>query len=279
MRIPIQHFSVAEFGLKAQVFCNRLKPVFKTLQPDLYDVKAKQIDILKRSSIQVPVDTYRGYYEGLLSENSVKEVFDALSKEDKRKYMSLVPFRFRAVSSYKVLFSKNSALSIKRHQTNPFAQKEALVAEERFDIRKWNRIFPELSDEAANILEFRTVLEGVSKRIHSFLPNIKGLNLVIHHVKVRTLTDQITSNSPEGLHQDGFPFIVSALVVERKNIHGAESQIFEEGKKNPLYVATLQPGSGLLQPDLGTSLWHLVTPIYGRGHRCSIGFDIQPIEE
>ena len=98
-----------------------------------------------------------------------------------------------------------------------------------------------------------------------------------HHVRVTTLPGLETSNSPEGLHQDGFPFIVSALVVERENIYGGESEIYAGDKKTLILKTALQPGFGLLQPDLGSDLWHLVTPILGAGYRSSIGFDIEPI--
>ena len=94
---------------------------------------------------------------------------------------------------------------------------------------------------------------------------------------VETAKERITSNSPEGIHQDGYDYIVSALVVERKNISGGISEIFANDKKSKILSTTLQPGFGLLQPDLNTDLWHHVTkiqPTSDIGFRSSIGFDI-----
>jgi hypothetical protein len=81
------------------------------------------------------------------------------------------------------------------------------------------------------------------------------------------------------LHQDGYDYIVSALVIERKNIIGGISQVFADDKKTKLLSTKLNPGQGILQPDQGTSFWHNVTPFSvipqtEVGYRSSIGFDI-----
>ncbi|MDY3245082.1 2OG-Fe dioxygenase family protein [Campylobacter sp.] len=39
-----------------------------------------------------------------------------------------------------------------------------------------------------------------------------------------------STNSPEGIHQDGMDFIMSAFVIDRKNINGAKSIIYENDK-------------------------------------------------
>lgn len=277
LRVPITPFSVAEFGITPYKFCQALRPVFHTLAPDLYDVKAKQIEILKHSPIPVSAKTLRAYYEGALRENVLEQSYQALPAAAKREYRDIAPYRYRAISTFKIVFGDKGEPQIERCKTAAFTQDEALIAEDKTDVRQWRRVFPELSEEAASLPAFRLVLEGLSKRINTLIPHLIGLNIVTHHVKLTTLPRCVTSNAPEGLHQDGFPLIVSALVVERKNVSGAESQIYGEDKQDPLFTTVLQPGSGLLQPDLHSPLWHTVTPISGKGHRSSIGFDIQPL--
>ncbi len=276
MRISIQHFSVIEFGLKPQVFCDQLKPVFGRLLPDFYDVKKRQIEILQTSPVQVSPTYMKQYYEGASDGRVLKPSYQALSARAKDEYDGLRPYRFRAISTFRVLFDSGEP-KVMRCPTLPFSQDEALISENKIDVRRWKRVFPELSEEAASLPAFCMVLQGISRRIYSQMPSIHGLNIVAHHVKVQTVPGILTTNSPEGLHQDGFPLIVSALVVDRENISGGESQIYGEDKKTLLFRATLQPGNGLLQPDLGSPLWHTVTPIQGDGYRCSIGFDIDPI--
>lgn len=276
IRMPILPFSVVEFGINNLEFCRRLSPLFNKLSPDLYDVKKREVEILQRSPIRVPINMLRKYYEGQVGAYVFKESFDALPLADRREYEHLAPYRYRAISTFQVFF-ENGKPVVNRSPTMPFSQEEALISEEKVDVRKWNRVFPELSEEAAAEPIFHATIIGLFRRIHAFMPDMYGMNLIVHHVKVITIADQITTNSPEGVHQDGFPLIVSALVVDRRGVSGGESLIYSEDKKEPIFTTILQPGNGLLQPDLGSCLWHTVTPITGQGYRSSIGFDIQPL--
>ncbi|MCR2089001.1 2OG-Fe dioxygenase family protein [Campylobacter upsaliensis] len=63
------------------------------------------------------------------------------------------------------------------------------------------------------------------------------------------------TNSPEGIHQDGMDFIMSAFVVERKNIRGAKSIIYMEDKKTRIFETILKDGQGILQVDANSPLW------------------------
>ena len=276
MRVPIHLFSVAEFGIKPHEFSSLLSPVFRSLPPDFYDVKRRRIEILEESPIKTPPSILREYYEGIRGEQSIFKGYKALSTIKRREYHAVEPYRARAVSTFDVSFI-NGLPIIQRKQTPLFKQEKGLISEDKVDIRLWSRKFEELPKAVAEMPVFQRTLEGVSCRIHSLLPSILGLKMIVHLVKVKTLPNTVTSNSPEGLHQDGFPLIVSALVVERENVSGGESRIYGEDKKDPIFTTVLQPGSGLLQPDLGTPLWHLVTPITGQGYRSTIGFDIEPI--
>lgn len=97
------------------------------------------------------------------------------------------------------------------------------------------------------------------------------------------IPNQVSSNSPEGIHQDGMDYIVSALVVERNNVSGGKSIIYGADAITPLLNITLQSGQGIFQPDKGTELWHEVTPISlinpnEPGYRSTIGFDVLILE-
>ncbi|MEM8907566.1 MAG: 2OG-Fe dioxygenase family protein, partial [Bacteroidota bacterium] len=112
---------------------------------------------------------------------------------------------------------------------------------------------------------------------------IKGLNIIVHHTLVYCYSDQLATNSPEGIHQDGMDYIVSALVMERHNIAGGRSVIYGNDMQTKVMETTLQSGQGILQPDLGTELWHEVTAIRCKnaqklGYRSTIGYDITVID-
>ena len=95
-------------------------------------------------------------------------------------------------------------------------------------------------------------------------------------------------NSPEGIHEDGAAYIVSALVIRRENVTGGASQIFErlpDGRQELLLERTLAPGEFVFQADtgeertFGNDLWHHVTPVRATapgqpGFRDIVGLDI-----
>ena len=108
-------------------------------------------------------------------------------------------------------------------------------------------------------------------------------------MSVKATVAQPGDNSPEGAHEDGVDYIVSALVINRHNLKGGQSQIIEQlptGKKEIIYRRTLRPGEFVFQADTrdeliyGTDLWHHVTPFTmakpekGEGWRDIIGLDI-----
>ncbi len=108
---------------------------------------------------------------------------------------------------------------------------------------------------------------------------------------MRTLSYEkvLGENSPEGVHEDGAPYIISALVINRQHADGGISQVYEQlenGKKELVFERTLASGEFLFQGDTGeeliygNDLWHYVTgisPTAGAevGIRDIIGFDIE----
>lgn len=106
------------------------------------------------------------------------------------------------------------------------------------------------------------------------------VKLSVHHTKVVSRASQLASNSPEGIHQDGMDFIMSALVLIKENAAGGTSYIYGSDSKTPIFVSTLQIGQGIIQPDKNTDLWHSVDKIVPidstkEAIRATIGFDFE----
>ncbi|MGY0400257.1 MAG: 2OG-Fe dioxygenase family protein [Ostreibacterium sp.] len=101
------------------------------------------------------------------------------------------------------------------------------------------------------------------------------MNCIIHHTVIYTDNENNSTNSPEKKHQDGMDYIMSAFVIERNNVLGGKSKIYFEEKEHPLFTTTLQEGQGILQSDLGTTLWHDVSDIssHSTGFRFTLGLD------
>ena len=99
--------------------------------------------------------------------------------------------------------------------------------------------------------------------------------------------------APEGVHQDGADFIVSAIVIDKKNCIGGESRIYSgkpqelqyvDNSEDKLLIAkyTLSIGEGAFQADTLTGYWHEVTPIKlvdssQEAYRAMLGFDFHLI--
>lgn len=281
---PIHVFNVELFGVPIAQFVNEQRLVFDALPADPYDARKEQIEFLKQHSKSEKISEcdflFKQYYTGKEPLSCLSCLYDKLPDDKKQIFAKIIPYRFRAISRYQVDFAKDGS-QMKRIETgNSFVQKDKLLEDGKFDYRTLPRIFENLDEEFSSLPLFQKTVLGVSSIIHKTNPNIRGLDITIHHVRVKTSINRITSNSPEGIHQDGFPFIVSALVVERVGIEGGESQVFGDDRDTKIFTTTLMPGFGLLQPDLNTLLWHCVSkmsPVQTDGYRSSIGFDIQPI--
>ena len=136
------------------------------------------------------------------------------------------------------------------------------------------------------IMKFNCPLFGdqtiiyIAQKVKDTRSNLKKIKIIVHHTLVYTYLKQSATNSPEGVHQDGMDFIVSAFVIERVNIQGGVSIIYGADKKTPIFKAELQSGQGIFQADVFTELWHEVTPISSveegkESYRSTIGFDIE----
>tara|TARA_B110000914_G_scaffold220742_1_gene231338 strand:+ start:543 stop:866 length:324 start_codon:yes stop_codon:yes gene_type:complete len=95
-------------------------------------------------------------------------------------------------------------------------------------------------------------------------------------LKVASEFSSPSTNSPEGIHKDGAHFIISALVINKFNITGGSSIIYDNFK-NTLFSTNLDILQGIFMND--QKFLHNVTPIkslhhHSFGFRDIIGLDI-----
>ena len=108
---------------------------------------------------------------------------------------------------------------------------------------------------------------------------IDSFDVSLHQIRQITSSGIESHNSPEGIHQDGADYIISACVLNRYNIQGGTSYIYDNNL-DYLYTALLKENEFIFQDD--KSLYHYITPIqYSNihsddpfGHRDIIGLDI-----
>jgi len=123
-------------------------------------------------------------------------------------------------------------------------------------------------------------IKMAAKMTHNNHPNpINNLSIDIHQVRQITFNRMEAHNSPEGIHQDGCDYIISACVLNRHNIYGGISELYDMNKKR-IYKTTLTENEFIFQDD--RNLYHYVSPInyllYDSiepyGYRDIIGLDI-----
>jgi len=125
-------------------------------------------------------------------------------------------------------------------------------------------------------------LLGVACEVVSRAPHLKPQSFeVTTHLMLTHAGIRGSRPAPEGMHQDGANYIVSALVLERRNVEGGASVINRWRKDGPSAIDSivLAEGQGILQADIDSHLFHGVTAVVprvlvGPSYRSILGFDI-----
>lgn len=275
---PIRLFDLNSCGINSSRFINAILPSFYQLKWDHYTVKQQQLALLlrwfpkKREEI---IAFFSNYYIGHTPFEVIRDILVDLDTQSYQHLQSISPYRRRSIASF-VLFreQQQQIWAITRRSSNTFTQRTN-------DYRMLPRRFPTMSGVVTEHPDFKKLLTYLAQLVQSIRPEIQRLQLVCHQVSLVACPDSPADNAPEGVHQDGADYIVSAIVCERRNVQGGTSIIYGPDKQTSYLTITLQPGQGIFQADQGSGLWHDVTPIvfdstsYGDdGVRNILGFDI-----
>ena len=265
---------------------SELGPTYEHLPWDLYLLKRDHVQYLAHCFPEcnqtLMVEFLPKYFAGVLHEADLAEHLKRLSDEQLQEFKRIKPYRRRGISSFmlhKCEGCSNEWWRIEDLPHGAYAQSNTLVAN---DYRSLKRVFPPSPLAVTQNLQFRQVLVHLASMADKCRAGAtKKIKITCQQVGITTDPDQIVSNSPEGIHQDGCDYIVSALVIERKEIAGGQSVVFGPDKSTEYLRHTLQDGQGIFQADEGSPLWHIVEPIQPEtmgqaipGVRNIIGYDI-----
>lgn len=280
---PILCASLAYLGIDQQTFIDFFKDSFVKMPWDYYDVKRKQWEALPAPYTKGREAVFKQYYTDSAMDLELlagqldlpKSAIDGLSM--------IRPWRRRSVCSFDLNMA--DGISIQRVYPKGFEQ-----SMDEADIRSLPRVFAETESELVENDLFYGLMRKVAEYAQQVTPHIQieKIQMTAHFMSVKARQGVPGNNSPEGAHEDGADFIVSALVISRDNIAGGKSQVFEkmeDGSLVTLFERELQPGEFLFQADTGeekhygNDLWHYVTPFYVEGAKTEawrniIGFDI-----
>jgi hypothetical protein len=282
---PINVFSLAEFEIDIEVYTNYLKEFFFNLEWDDYLFRLQRLEFLSKNLLLTPIleqtfnPFFRNYYKGEEDIACLQNLIEKLSSNQLKDFFEIKPTRRRAMQAFKVYFDNHNINIIPTFE-NRFCQDEALVFNHNNDWRSIARTFSPPPVEMINE-ELIHIIKSLSNKIRLFHSNLYSINIFVHFTQIICEPLGAATNSPEGIHQDGMDYIVSALVIDRKNVQGGKSIIYQgNDNKNPFFETILQEGYGLLQPDKGTSYWHIVEPITAidkskPAYRSTIGIDFK----
>lgn len=281
--VPIRLFDLQYFGVNPRSFIRDLAPTFSILAWDYYDVRREQIAFLNQKFLGQKDrlnEFFHNYYYDKATLQDVGDLIVKLSLGDRWLLERIRPRRKRSAAKFVQNLPNGHTVRV------PVKNFSQTAGSEAGDYRTWPRIFNETSGLVTDNPEFRRLLQGIGELVSEIRPGVREISLTLHQVSIFTEHDLEGDNAPEGIHQDGSDYIVSALVVERDGILGGESIVYGPDKKTVYLRHTLQAGQGIFQADKGSPLWHDVTPINDDpntlptfGKRSIFGFDIDIIRE
>lgn len=274
---PLRLFDLDGLGIRAE-FLTFLTPTYEYLPWDSYDVKREQITFLSKiysHSADRLSDHLVDYYKDVVGLDGLKDLIESLSPEDRTALEAIAPYRKRSAARFEVGF-KNTDIEIKRIPLGVFSQKTS-----EDDVRALERVFAEMSEKVTQNPLFINLMKALTSLVKEIRGEIRSLEMTVHQVRIIARSHYAGDNAPEGIHQDGADYIVSAIVIKKRNIRGGVSTVYGQDKKTPYLQVTLEPGQGIFQADSGSPLWHDVTPIEldhqgpnKEGFRDMIGFDM-----
>lgn len=186
-------------------------------------------------------------------------------------HANLPPTRFRRYQNFEVQIVNPHQFRFLLNDSYQFTQNVQ-------DARKEARVFSPMEPKVLDKDFYHLMGQMVALTLYH-QPNIYRLSLSTHQVRLLSYPESHADNSPEGIHQDGADYIVSALVLNKHNIENGHSVIYDP-QLEPIYKTQLDEGEFIFQDD--KELWHDITPIKAKhsflGYRDILGFDFKIIE-
>ena len=284
---PILCANLSYLGIEPSKFINFFKDSFAQMPMDFYDVKRKQWELLPEAFRTEHAEVFKNYYIDPKANLATFVKTLGLDHPTQTALATIQPWRRRSVCTFDLDLQEE--IQIKRIFAEGFEQ-----TLEETDIRSLPRIFEETEPALVENDLFFSFLKAIAQYAQKITPHvvIEQMRLTAHFMSAKAREGVPGNNSPEGAHEDGAEFIVSALIINRENILGGKSQVMEKmsnGELVTIFERELQAGEFLFQADTGeekhygNDLWHYVTPFYveapvEEAWRDIIGLDISIVQ-
>ena len=208
----------------------------------------------------------------------------------------LRPTRLRRYANFDIDIRHDDAFHITNTQSTTFQQD---VEDFRNATRTFAPMLPTVTTDPTFVHVLGQVAALTKLQLHRTDDVANVLNVSVHQVRLIAYPDTPcarpaqppTSNAPEGIHRDGADYIVSAFVMNRHNVRGGDTVIYDtdthfDQPADELYRTTLEPSTLFFQDD--RHLWHDVTPLHAAetnpphtwlGYRDLLGLDVTVVRD
>lgn len=283
---PLRLFHLDALGVSFDALRRRVAPSFAELPWDEYDARRERIAFLKHRFPEHGrrLDDVLGmYFADAGALDGLRDLIASLGDDDRERFERIRPYRRRAMASFNVLRAGADPLAweINREPDAPFAQQP----DRERDYRSFERRFAPSPRQVTEAPEYLAMIATIAGMVDSVRGrSLRAMRIICHQMGLVARPELAVSNTPEGIHQDGSDYIVSALVVERHHIDGGESIVYGPDRRSEYLRHTLQEGEAIFQADAGSPLWHCATPVSptdrGVGHdavRNILGYDVHVV--
>lgn len=244
---------------------------------DPYDVARQRRAMLYRHhSILRPQARERlAQWDGSEADPAWPALLDLLPSMLRAALLRVAPHRRRALRKY-LMQRVTTASWIAQALDDPHFEQPATGG------RAPRRTFALLPAALACHPDMLRLLAGVAETVYQRC-GAQRLAVSAHQMLTVAAAHGTAQPAPEGIHQDGADYIVSALVLRRRNVGGGVSRVYRGRGGRLLLSRTLEEGQGLFQPDAGSPLWHEVTAIHSEddapGERMILGLDVNVLAD
>ena len=126
---------------------------------------------------------------------------------------------------------------------------------------KYNPLLGDIKREFAELDDRLIQLAIFKNMIFAFYDSCKlhpETEIGVHQIRITCSPNNLGHPAPEGIHRDGSDFI-GIFFVDRDNIQGGETHLYNAKKEKPVFNKVLQPGEIILVND--REFFHFATPI------------------
>ncbi|MBD2387893.1 2OG-Fe dioxygenase family protein [Cylindrospermum sp. FACHB-282] len=130
-----------------------------------------------------------------------------------------------------------------------------------FQSKDYNPLVGDIKREFAELDDAIIQLDIFKHLVLAFSDSCKlhpEAEIGVHQIRTTCSLTNLGNPAPEGIHQDGTDFI-GIFSVDRDNIQGGETHLYNAKKEKPVFNKILHPGELLLVND--HDFFHFTTPI------------------